>query len=385
MSAPNNRSSQLIAYGSAAPGGARHGVFAPLPGAWRRGFIQATRHDDPDDIGPGEGDLVEAWLLELQTSAADEGSPEHQAWRRDRHERWIALDAAMGAAWGRDERSWWPEGANPVRGSAGQRIGNVYLPLARFPYLANRDDVPHPDDEDDLPKLWGQVKRGEKRYDWSIFISLIKDARPDEFDALFGDLPGGAEFLSRLRRLFEDHRLSETSVLTDGGPRFYWYVYPLERNALPMPALLDLAREDIAQRAGFLRRHGKAEEAEILGRLRFTEGKAEDPQWEPAGAAMEEYDDVLSSAERDRPRWKYCLGEACYGIAASFELKNWLMLALNERALARPAGGLLASLWQRRSGAVFDLEPSYRLWKAGGHYVLDGETCRVHAVERRKT
>lgn len=385
MSGLNNRTSLLIAYGSAAPGGSRHDVFASLPGEWRRGFINVFLHGAPDDIGPGEGHHVEAWLLEMPTSQGDEDSPEHRAWLGRQHERWGALDAAMGRDWVRDNRSWWPDGSNPIPGTAGQRLANVYLPAARFPYLTDPDDIPHPDDADDLPKLWGQVRRGEKKYDWSIFIALIKDARPDELDGMFGDLPDGDLFLSRLKRLFADHLLSENSVLWDGGEVMSWYVVPLERNALPMPALLDLAREDMSQRAGFLRRQGKTEEAEILGRLRFAEGEPEDSEWEPAGEAMEVYDDTIRAADTDRQRWRSCLREACYGIAASYDLQNWLMLGLSGNALSLPRkGGLLASLWLRRSGEVFDLEPSYRLWKAGGSIKLDGETCCVHAVKRRK-
>jgi hypothetical protein len=366
MTAPNNLCAVLIAYGSHAPGGANHRVYAALPGAWRKGFIHQTCHEAPDDIGPGQQHLIDAWLLELPGQGVEMFTPAYEALARERHELWTGLDAAMGAGWRRTEMRWWPEGALPVVAEGGMLVANIHVPVQRFTYLANQDDVPHPDEEDDIEKLWHRVRRGEKNYDGSHFIALIKDAQPAQLDGMFGELPRSGEFLARLKRLFNDHLLSETSVLWDGGERSCLYVCPLQRNALPQPALIELARQDIGQRVAFLRQRGFHAEADVLARLRFEHARPDDPVFEPAAAAMESCEDELRYAGPDRPRWMYCLREACYGIAASFELQDWLMLALRE------------------SVPDFDLEPAYRLWKAGGAWVLDGETCCVHEVARRQ-
>ncbi|MCR6476032.1 hypothetical protein NU688_07685 [Variovorax sp. ZS18.2.2] len=386
MTVPNNHSSVLIAYGSHAPGGANHHVYASLPGKWRKGFINQICHEAPDDIGPEEGHLIEAWLLELPGKNVEMYTPEYEARKRTLHDIWTGLDAAIGPEWGRTGMRWWPEGSEPLAGANGMLVANIHVPLDRFAYLADPDDVPHPDDADDIVKLWQQVKRGEKEYDWSHFLALIKDAQPAEFDHLFGDLPNSGEFLSRLKQLFADHLLSEASVLTDGEERFYWYVCPLQRNALPMSALVELAKQDIAQRVAFLRRRDLDAEADVLARLRFEPGNPDDPAYEPAAAAMDRFDDELRHTDQDRPHWMYCLKEACYGIAASFVLRDWLMLAMNVEFLrpARAPQGILGTLGLRKGEPAFDLEPAYRLWKAGGKYVLDGATCFVHEVDRRQ-
>ncbi|MEB2845685.1 hypothetical protein GAO09_29425 [Rhizobiales bacterium RZME27] len=385
MNEANNGCSALIVYGSHAPGGENHTRLASLDGVWRKGFVQGTRHASDDDIGPGN-DLIEAWVLEFTRPQADLYSAEYEAWARGLYDIWMKLDSVMGTGTARDSRQWWPEGSNAIAGTAGMKVANIYLSLQRFPDLANRDEQPHPDDEYDLAKLWRQVLTGEKKYDSSHFIALIKDAHPDSFDAMFGDLPDGGRFLERLKRLFVDHQLNGPSMLTPGGQNFYHYVYPLARNARPLEELVELGRKDIAQCAGVLRASGKTDHAAVLEKLTFVADKRENPAPSAAEQAMEEFADDLCYSGPTRPRWHYCLGEACYGIAADYVLKRWLMLFLFQPSppQPRPTGGLLSLLRLRRLPLPLDLEPSYALWKAGGRYDFDGNTCFVYEVERRE-
>lgn len=249
----------------------------------------------------------------------------------------------------------------------GMIVVNIYVPLEHFPYLASQNDIPSPDDEDDIFELWRQQKEGEKDYDSGVFIGLIKDSLPADLPEQFGDLPRGAEFVSRLSRFFEDHLLSSGNLLCGDEDSFYLYVWPLQRNALPPSQLVELARADIAQHANLLRSNGRAKDANALAALRFEFGEpVDDSSWshdDPGVEALDSAADLcLELVTSDEP-WFYCLSEACYGLAASFALRDWLM-----------------SVWYQ-SG--FDFTPAYLLWKAGGKYSLKDGVCVVYEVERR--
>ncbi|MGC4062323.1 MAG: hypothetical protein QM749_16345 [Aquabacterium sp.] len=69
---------------------------------------------------------------------------------------------------------------------------------------------------------------------------------------------------------------------------------------------------------------------------------------------------IISESRVIEGHWMYCLSEACYGIAASFELAHWLM-----------------SQWHT---VVFDFEPVYDIWKSGGTYEVIGDTCMYSEV-----
>lgn len=380
----NNSATTLIVWGSYAPGGANHGRFSDLAGTWRKGFVMAERFG-PDDIGPAKKEQIEAWLLDMKTPEFDDPyGPESQAWKRELFDFWAGLDAAMGPGWGRSQQRWWPEGSNAVVGTAGMRVANIYLPLARYPYLANQYDLPHPDDADDLPKLWHQVRRGEKRYEWSDFIALIKDCRADELDALFGDLPNSAEFLGRLKRFFADHELKDGSILWPGGDRIFYYAYSLQRNARPLPELVALAKQDLAQRAGFLDRIGEGQAAQTLRGVSFVTGKLDDPDFGDAHEALEIMGDGLWDQPGKRPFWSYVLNEACYSITTYFPIRDWLMLPFTGIPITPPSRPSLATrLGLRPADPGFDLEPAYQLWKGGGEYAFDGTRCHVWEINRR--
>lgn len=402
----DNSASALIAYGSYAPGGENHARLAFFPGEWRKGYVLGTRHTSADDIGPGEG-LIDAWVLEFPRPQADVNSPEYQAWARRLSDLWKGLDNVMGANMARDSRPWWPEGSAIDVGAAGMKVANIYLPLRRFadhlekqqpqpsaevpPALVaepERDPQALQDEQHDLEMLWRQTFTGEQESDHSHFLALIGQAHPDRFDALFGDLPDGGRFLERLKRLYTDHWPATQTEPAAEGEHAGFEARPLLRNARPLDVLVELARRDIAQRAGFLRARGKTTHADALDELTFVTGKPEHPEWEDAGDAMDAFADEVRYSGPKRPSWHYSLKEACHGIAADYVLQDWLMLFLLQPDLPepkpRPRAGLISRLGLRRESPSLDLEPAYSLWKAGGRYEIDGKNCCVYEVERHE-
>jgi hypothetical protein len=357
----NNACNTLIVYGSYVPGAENHSVFSTLPGEWKKGKILCGLIDPPDGIGPGENDEVEAWTIEFSDCQAELFTPEYEQQKRLLHDRWTALDRGMGHGWARSQSRWWPEGSDPVVGANGMIVVNIYVPLKNYPYLADQEDVPSPDEEDDLHGMWSQVKARSKRYDSSLFISLIKDATPDQYGELFGDLPGGDEFISKLLRFYRDHRKGSGNLLWDGeSESFSLYVCPLEKHALTPDDLIDLVRADVANRAALLRTAGLDNEAESVEALTFAFGRPHPAQSvdETAADALDQAEDIISESQVVDDHWIYCLAEACYGIAASYVLARWLM-----------------SHWYR---VDFDFEPTYGIWKAGGGYEVSGDTCHVY-------
>jgi hypothetical protein len=359
----NNVCSTLIAYGSYVPGAKNHSVFGGLPGKWKKGKILCDLLDPPDGIGPDENDEVEAWTIEFSDCQAELFTPEYEMEKRVLYDRWMALDRAMGHAWARDQRRWWPEESDPVAGENGMIVVNIYVPVKNFPYLMNRQDVPSPDEEDDLHGLWSQVKAGKKRYDWSVFIALIKDATPDQYSELFGDLPGGTEFIRKLHRFYQEHQKGSGNLLWDGESEFFsLYVCPLEKYALAQDDLIHLVKADVANHARYLRTAGFDNEAQSLEALTFESGKPPPAQSvdQTAAEALDHAKDIISTSMSVvvDDHWIYCLNEACYGIAACYDLAHWLM-----------------SHWYAVEG---DFEPAYGIWKAGGRYEFVGDTCYVY-------
>lgn len=405
----DNASSALIAYGSYAPGGENHVRLAFFAGEWRKGYVLGTRHTSDDDIGPGEHP-IDAWLLEFPRPQADVNTPEYQAWAGRLADLWGGLDMVMGAQMARDSRAWWPEGSNLIAGAAGMKMATIYLPLHRLAdqseHTARPQEEPPeepapaviaepepaakavPEETHDLATLWRQTFSGENETDHSHFITLIRDAQPDRFDALFADLPDGGRFVERLKRLLSDHLPPKQSIQASDVENASLQVHPLVRNARPLDVLVELARRDIAQRAGFLRARGKTSHAEALENLTFVTGKPEHPEWEDAGDALDAFADEVRYSGPKRPGWHYCLKEACHGIAADYVLQDWLMLFLLQPDLPepkpRPRTGLISRLGLRRESPTLDLEPAYSLWKAGGRYEIDGQKCCVYEVERRE-
>ena len=72
--------------------------------------------------------------------------------------------------------------------------------------------------------------------------------------------------------------------------------------------------------------------------------------------------DFFLRHEEDQLRWFDCLKEACYGMAANYNLQRYLM----------------TDFYSLR----FDYGAYYELWVGGGTYALDDGRCLVTCVER---
>jgi hypothetical protein len=241
------------------------------------------------------------------------------------------------------------------------KVVNIYVPLKYYPYLENQDDVPSPDEEDDFIGMWKQVKSGEKQYDWSIFMGLIKDIIPGQYSELFGDLPGGKKFIKKLNRFFNDHAFDGGDLLHDKEGKFQLYVTPLEKNVISKEEIIKLVKADLMHRAKFLMKKGYKKEALILKNINCEYGYP--PKQQPddlnyGADALITANDLLSDSCELNERWQYCLDEACYGIAASFELQHWLM-----------------SHWY---DLKFDFETAYFIWKSGYSYDVEDNICYIH-------
>ena len=200
-------------------------------------------------------------------------------------------------------------------------------------------------------------------------MGLIKDARPDQYDGLFGSLPNGHDFVARLRRLYADQKMVEggTIITVNKEGDFFLYVLPLKRNAIFADKAVSLARDDITQRAALLRELGEEEKADVLERLEYRVGdpeKDKSPDQEGLAAfALEYLEDALRGTQRIKEPWFDCLDEACYCIACSFAMRDWLTLPWYDLSV--------------------DLEPAYALWRGGFSYEVSGNVCYVSQGARR--
>ena len=351
---PNNRCRYLIVYGSYAPGGANHHIFNDVPGTWRRGFASARMVRPPDGI-QGDSGEVDAWLFSFAGMDAELFSPERKEQDRRLHELWEQLDERMGPRFVRDSRGWHaaePSGVTDQPADEGRSpresdriVVNIYLLRDLHPELGDQDDVVHPDDRNDVGKLWRQVVSGEKRYDWSHFQFLLVEP-PASYEALFGDLPQGLEFVERVRRV--------ESVRREWGG-------PYATSAWPPDQLMAAAAADLEQRALILESYNELEHAATLRQCQVVAGTSAsyDPDC-PAAEAWEFSGELLLNPKKSA-YWQYCLSEACYGFTGNnLDVRHWMMTP-----------------WIKQP---VDLEPMFDLWRGGGTYGFAGD--RVHVFSR---
>lgn len=355
----NNRCNCLIAFGTFAPGGKNHAVFSNLPGEWKKGKILARRGEHADDICNGETDVIEAWMIEFSDCDPEMFTDEEKARERLLFDRWTALDEAMGPDWGRDQWRWWPEHSDHfVRGpGSDMKVLNIYVPLARFPSLANQFDPIAPDDEENFAKLWRQLKTGEKNYDFFDFGYLFDYVPPSEVREYFGDLPKGDLFIARLNELYDPDALQPNICYGD-------QLNALRVNEKSLEEAVEILRRHLEQQADILRWGGYDKEADILARVPVEQGiectKDEDHDCssEEFGAWELSFDMVTSEQQPSGDDdWFYGLQEACGFLTRHRFMPYWLI----RDWLDLPV----------------DLEPIKELFLAGYWYQINGDTCFV--------
>lgn len=356
----NNVCNSLIVYGSWCPGGENYHVVSDLPGEWRKGFILVGGHSKGDDIYSGEDMQIEAWIIQFSDGTAEMFTEEWEAQKRILFERWNQLDIEVGTELERDQTSWWPEGEKPIRGNDSQQVVNVYLPRKNFDYLKNIKDTPHPEDEYDSKKLWFQQLSGQKKYDDHEFIALIKDFTCQECQEMFATLPSVKPFLDKLSLLYQDMAYESGYLLKQTEEGFYLYAIPRPEHAITSTQAVDLVQKDIQQKCSLLEQHEALSDAELLRKVTFQIGTPPEDESDnyETEEALEEVNEMINEPSYSlKDHWKYCLLEACYGIAANYAVRDFLMCSFYD--------------------IKYDFTIPYDLWKGGWSYKIHDTVCYI--------
>ena len=225
-------------------------------------------------------------------------------------------------------------------------------------------DRPTDADLEDPYQMWLDQLSGKRDFDPSTFMGFINDLlEREDWRDLFADLPNGAGFVAKLSNFFERHRGG-----LGGHNCSYPYFHPLQRNALAQDRLIELAQRHMAELARIAEVAGTHALSERLSSLTWTdEHRQRSPMPQDLGNLYIEADetigDFLRSNEVTQASWFWCLKEACYAIAADYNLQLYFM-----------------SDYYRIS---FDYGAYYELWIGGGTYFLDDGQCFVSTVQRR--
>jgi len=227
-------------------------------------------------------------------------------------------------------------------------------------------DKPTDADLEDPDQMWLDQLSGRRNFDPSTFMGFINDlvlSEREDWRGLFAALPNGAGFVAKLSDFFERHR---------GGLRdqscWYPYFHPLQRNALERHRLIELARRHVAELAGIADVAGARELRERLLSLTtvwIDEHRQRGPQ-DFSDLDIEIYEtigDFLGSNEDVQTPWFDCLQEACYSMAANYDLQRYFM----------------SDYYRIR----FDYGAYYELWIGGGKLLFDDGQCLVTSVQRR--
>ncbi len=363
----NNICNSLIVYGSWAPGGKNHHLVQDLPGDWKKGIMLAGNGSSGDNLYPGENIKIESWIIKFSDCLAEMFTEEWEAQKVMLFDRWTELDAKMGRDLGRDQRSWWPKKVKwwhkenePIRGKNGQQVINVYLPIQNFSHLKNLYDTPRPEDEKDIKKLWLQQLSGEKKYEVHQFISLIKDFTFPECREMFSTLPNIDPFLSKLSNLYNDMAYDSGYLLKQTNEGFHLYAIPIPEHVISSDEAIEIVKKDLQQKSNILEINGNNTKSALLKKVDFEVGKPpeiESNNYETEDA-FEEVNELINEPSYNlKDHWKYCLSEACYGIASNYAVRDFLMSDFYK--------------------INYDFNIPYQLWKGGWKYELHKATCYI--------
>jgi hypothetical protein len=211
-------------------------------------------------------------------------------------------------------------------------------------------------------RMWLDQVSGRRNFDPSSFMGFINDLlEREDWRGLFADLPNGAGFVAKLSDFFARHRTG-----LGGHNCWYPYFHPLHRNALEQDRLIEFAQQHVMELARIAGLAGAHELQKGLSSLR-TEWSGEHypmPQGS-TGLNVEVYETIggfLDGEDAQAP-WFYCLKEACYAIAADYDLQRYF----------------LSDYYRIR----FDYGAYYELWVGGGKLFFDAGQCIVSPVKRR--
>jgi hypothetical protein len=223
-------------------------------------------------------------------------------------------------------------------------------------------DVPTPTELQDPDRMWRDVVAGRRSFDHSHFLGFINDLMErDDWRALFADLPNGPGFIARLAEFFARQR--DGLIVNDTIRRLYFH--PLKRNALDADRLERLALQHVNELRRLAIAAGDDELRERLANITavWTDDREAGPSSNDLDVHVHDViGDFFLLHEEDQPHWFHCLKEACYGMAANYNLQRYLM----------------ADFYSLR----FDYGAYCEFWVGGGSYALDDGRCLVTSVER---
>ena len=197
------------------------------------------------------------------------------------------------------------------------------------------------------------------------FINDLLLFEREDWGDLFAALPNGAGFVAKLSDFFARHR----DGLRDHNC-WYPYLHPLQRNALERDRLIELAERHVAELAGIAELAGAHELRERLSSLTTVwideHGQRGPMPLDSSDLDIEIYEtigDFLRSNKDVETPWFYCLQEACYAMAADYDLQRYFM----------------SDYYRIR----FDYGAYYELWIGGGKLFFNDGRCLVIPLQRR--
>jgi hypothetical protein len=229
-----------------------------------------------------------------------------------------------------------------------------------------RFDRPTHEELRDPGRMWLDQLSGRRNFDHSAFMGFINDLlERDDWPSLFADLPNGAGFVAKLGEFFERHR----GGLIGENCR-HLYFYPLQRNALDNDRLVALAQRHVTELARIASVAGEQELHERLSSATVVWSDADrDRTPMPSGGLNDDVYCIIGDFLEDHridpePQWFSCLREACYTIAADYDLQRYLMSDFYS--------------------VHFDYHAYYEFWIGGGQLSFEDDgRCLVGPVKHR--
>jgi hypothetical protein len=224
-------------------------------------------------------------------------------------------------------------------------------------------DKPADADLRDPDRMWLDQLSGRRNFEPSWFMGFINGLlEQEDWRGLFADLPNSAGFVAKLSDFFARHRGG-----LSGHNCWYPYFHPLRRNALEQDRLIEFAQQHVAELARIAQLAGARELCERLSSLPvvWTAEHSYPMPRDSCGLDIEIHEtigDFLDGEDTQAP-WFDCLKEACYAMAADYDLQRYFM----------------SDYYRIR----FEYGAYYELWIGGGGLFFHNGQCLVSPVKQR--
>jgi hypothetical protein len=154
-------------------------------------------------------------------------------------------------------------------------------------------------------------------------------------------------------------------LLKQTNEGFYLYAVPKPEHAISSNQAIEIVTKDIQQKYSIMENRGHKTESTLLKKIDFEVGKYPETNSEnhETEDAFDEVNELINASSYNlKDHWKYCLSEACYGIAANYAVRDFLMSDFY--------------------GINYNFDLPYQLWKGGWKYKIHETTCYVLKNEK---